>query len=119
MIRKITENRKELKEKLKEEQQNRQIAKMADDREKSSNERELEAYIKKKREEKIKLELDKIHKKQTRETWSDNSLLKSSYNILDNGKGILTGDKHIFLQKSIFLDNKIKNPVTNQRMFFK
>ena len=53
------------------------IEKMLEERQKSSNQRELEKYMKDQREIQIKNELDKIHKKQTKENWKGSNLLKS------------------------------------------
>jgi len=105
------ENKKEFKQKVTDAQQERRIEKTLNDREKSSNERELEKYMKQQRELRIKDELDRIHQKQTKENWKG-SMSKEKMNILKN-------DKPILKEKNIFLDNKSKNPMTQRRMYFK
>jgi len=117
----MSENKKELKEKFKEAQQNLKVQTMLEEREKSSNQRELEGYLKKEREKLISEQLEKIHKKQTRDNWKGESILKSQTNILkgDKKRSVLNGNKKMFNQKNIFLDNKTKIPLTGQEMFFK
>lgn len=112
VIRKMGENKKRVKEKFREAQEDRKIEKMLTEREKSSDQRELEKYYKDQREKQIKHELDKIHKKQTRENWKGNNLLKGGTNILKN-------DKPILKEKNIFLDNKTNIPfMKEEAMFF-
>ena len=74
----------------------RKINRILDEREKSSNERELERYYKEQREKMIKLKLDKIRKQRKRELLigslgdktnifkNHNSILKQDYSILNN-----------------------------------
>ena len=113
VIRKMGEKKKLTKLKFKEAQENMKIEKMLEERQKSSNERELEKYMKDQREKQIKCELDKIHHKQNKENWKGNNLLKSQTNILKN-------DRPILKEKNIFMDNKIDNPFLNGGgMFFK
>ena len=109
LVRKMGERKKITKEKFKEAQENMKIEKMLEDRSKSSNERELESYMKKEREKKIKEELDIIHRKQNHENWKGTNMLKQK-SILTNDRPILK-EKNIFKkQKNMFLDNKINNP---------
>ncbi|HDK42074.1 MAG TPA: hypothetical protein ENG87_01740 [Candidatus Pacearchaeota archaeon] len=113
------EDKREFKEKFKEAQQKLKVQGMLEEREKSSNQRELERYLKQQREKRIKMELDKIHKKQKKEMWEGQNILKSQTSILKEGKSILTNDRPILGQKNIFLDNKSNNPITKKRLFFK
>lgn len=74
----------------------RKINRILNEREKSSNERELERYYKEQREKMIKLKLDKIRKQRKRELLigslgdktnifkNHNSILKQDYSILNN-----------------------------------
>jgi len=112
-IRRMGERKKITKEKFKEAQENMKIEKMLNERAKSSNERELEKYMKDQRELQIKCELDKIHKKQNHENWKGNNPLKSQTSILKN-------DRPILKEKNIFLDNKSNIPfMKSEAMFFK
>ena len=112
-IRRMGERKKITKEKFKEAQENQKIEKMLTERAKSSNERELEKYMKDQRELQIKCELDKIHKKQNHENWKGNNPLKSQTSILKN-------DRPILKEKNIFLDNKSNIPfMKSEAMFFK
>ena len=56
LIRNSREDKNEFKRKLKDEQDSRRIKNILDEREKSSNQRELERYMKEKNEEHIKIE---------------------------------------------------------------
>lgn len=112
IIRKYSENKKMKTEKFKEMQEDAQLQKMLLERQKSSNERELENYYKKVRENQIKKELDVIRKQQTREAWSGDNFLK--------GKYMFKSDRSILKDKNIFVDDKNKVPLTNKKgMFFK
>jgi hypothetical protein len=117
VIRRMANKKSERSEKFKQMEEDYRLNKMLMDRQKSSNERELEGYMKKKREENIKRQLDMIHKKQTSDAWSNHSILKSS-NILKEDKKIMADDRPILHQKNIFLDNKTKIPLSGNEMFF-
>jgi len=118
IIRRMANKKSERSEKFKQMEEDYRLNKMLMDRQKSSNERELESIMKKRREDNIKQQLDSIHKQQTKDTWSDHSILKSS-NILKEDKKIMRDDKPILHQKNIFLDNKTKIPLTGNEMFFR
>ena len=109
-IRRFTGRNDELKAKMAEVAQNRKVEKTLDDREKSSNERELESHINEAREAHIKEQLDIIRKKKQHEHWTGNNLLKS-------GTSILHEDSPILKQKNIFKGNK--NIFKEKGMFFK
>jgi len=113
MLSKMSENKSEFKAKLKQAQEDLKIQKTIEERAKSSNERELERYMKEQRELKIKNELDKIHKTNNSEMWKSKNL------ILGQKTTILKDDRPILMEKNIFLDNKTKVPITNKGMFFK
>lgn len=106
-------NKEEFKAKLKQAQEDVKIQKTIEERQKSSNERELEKYMKQKREDKIKSELDKIHKQNNSEMWKSKNL------ILGEKTTILKNDRPILMEKNIFLDNKTKTPLTKERLFFR
>ena len=111
MIRKLGENKKALRERMNEVQQERKIQKVLDGREKSSNQRELERHIRDAKEADIKKQLDEIRTQKNHENWKGNNF---------KGKAtMLKDDRPMLKEKNIFLDNKSKNPMTQQRMFFK
>lgn len=102
LIKGITGNKAEFKEKYKQAEQEMKINKLLHERSLSSNERELNAYHNSKREEQIKQALDKIHKEQTKESWKPkHSILHSPHNILKNKE--TPKAKHIFLGKGTIL----------------
>ena len=92
----MSKDKKEFKDKFKQAEQDFRIQKMIEERQKSSNERELDNYIKQQREDKIKAELGKIHKKQNKELWN------SPNKILNNGTSVLRTDRPILKEKNIF-----------------
>jgi hypothetical protein len=110
-----SENKVEFKRKLKEAEEELKINKLLEERQKSSNRRELERYSREQEEEYIKNQLSKIHKKENSEMWkSKNSILKQKGNILKN-------DKPILKSKNIFKDDH-KNDIPFMKkgdMFFK
>ena len=113
IIKKFTEKRNETSEKFKFAQEERKIQQMLDDREKSANERELERYMKQKREDEIKEQLKIIHHKQDKDNWCSDSILSTKPTILNN-------DRPILKEKHIFMDKKNNIPIKNNTMgFFK
>jgi len=118
MIRKFGENKKALKERMTEVQQERKIQKILDEREKSSNERELERHINDAREANIKAQLEEIRTRKNKENWKGNNF-QGKATMLKDDRPMLK-EKNIFLnEKNTFLDNKTNNPLTQRRMFFK
>ena len=113
LLSKISENKDEFKQKLKQAQEEVKIQKTIEERQKSSNERELEKYMKQQREMKIKEQLDKIHKQNNSEMWKSKNL------ILGQKTTILKNDRPILMEKNVFLDNKTKIPVSGGRLFFR
>lgn len=95
----ILERQKAKKEKFKEMEEDYLLRKKLEDRMKSSNERELEKYLKDQREKQIKIKVDKIHKQQNHNMWHGNQILKSDYNILHDEKPILK-QQNIFKGKA-------------------
>lgn len=104
LIKGVTSDKKAFKEKYKQAEEEMKINKLLEERQLSSNERELLAYNKKMREDDIKKEVDKIHKQQTKESWKPKkTILHSDYNILKSEKPKV---KHIFMNKSNFIKSK-------------
>lgn len=110
-IKRFTEKKKEKSAKFKQMEEDYRLQKMLEDRQKSSNERELERYFKEKREENIKKQLDKIHHQQTKENW------KPTKSILDGGTPITRTDKPLLKEKNLFMNQK--NIHQGGGMFFK
>ena len=102
LLKGIKDNKSEFKEQLKEAQAQDKIQFTIAERKKSSNQRELERYMKEKEEERMKQMLDKINKKRTRDQWKSNS-------VLTKGTSILKSDKPILKEKNIFAG---KNNIT-------
>lgn len=95
----LGKDKKVLKAKFKEADQDFRVNQMVEERQKSANQRELEKYMKEKREEQIKVALDKIRKEKTQEIFTSKySVLKSEYDILKTERPILK-------EKNIFKDN--------------
>ena len=94
---------------LKEMQKEMQMQKMAEDRLKNSNERELEKYMEEERQKQIKEQLEHFRKARQEETWHGNNMFMTKDNmfkgkatmlnqdksVMDNGRGILN-DKKLF-----------------------
>lgn len=102
----------EFKERLKDIQMERKAQRIAEDREKSANERELERLIKREREDKIKEQLNKIRKKENKEMWKSNSILKEKATMMKN-------DRPILKEKNIFKHNQNLFSNQNSMGFFK
>lgn len=113
----IGKNKKEFKEKFRQAQEEHRIEKLIEEREKSSNERDLENRLERKRQERIKIELDKLRKKDNEEMW------KPKINILSSDKmNLLKDDRPILKEKNIFMENeKTRIPFTRggENQFFK
>jgi hypothetical protein len=106
MIRRLGENKKELKQRMTEAQQERKIQKILDEREKSSNERELERHMRDAREAQIKRQLEAIRNKKNHENWKGNNF---------KGKAtMLKDDRPMLKEKNIFLDDKTQTPMTGK-----
>ncbi len=117
LVKGMGENKKELKAKFKEAQQELKIRTMIEERSKSANQRELERYVKEANEKAIKEQLDKIHKKQNAENWKGQSILKGQKSILHEDTKILENDRPILGNKNIFLDNKSDIPLSKKKLF--
>ncbi len=117
LLKGMSEDKKEVKLKFKEAQQNEKVQHMLEERKKSANQRELEKYVKDQKEKEIKKVLDKIHKKQNADAWKGKSILKNQKNILHEDKKVFSNDKSILKQKNIFLDHKSNNPITRKETF--
>ena len=97
---KNSEEKAEFKEKLKNAQQESKINRLIEERQKSSNRRELERYIKEQEEMKIKQTLDQIRKKNNKEMWKSENL------ILAQPATMLNEDRPILKEKNIFHNNQ-------------
>ena len=84
-------------ERVKEIVEERRAQRIAEQREKPSNERELERFYEEKRQEMIKKELEKYRKQRQRESWSSN-MLNKEYMFKDK--------RPILKERNIFRNNK-------------
>ena len=119
LIKGMGEDKKEIKSKFKEAQQNQKVQRMLEEREKSSNQRFLERHIKEQREVKIKEAVDKINMQHTKDSWKSKNIFKGHKSILHEDTKVLENDRPILGQKNIFLDNKFQIPLAPKGMFFK
>jgi len=96
MLKKLggSENKQALKQRMIEAQQERKVKKVLDEREKSSNERELERIMRDRREEAIKLKLQEIRAKETKANWKGKNI-KGEATILKEDRPMLR-EKNIF-----------------------
>jgi hypothetical protein len=97
------------KHRFKEMQEEHTLQKKLEQRQKNSNERELERYFEEERQRRMKIQLDNIHKKQRDEFWHDDSIL--------NQKNVFTGGESILNQPSLLKQEG--NILKNQNMFFR
>ena len=119
VLKNMGKDKSEFKRKYKEAEEQLKIENRLTERSKSANERELERYMKENHEAEIKRQLDIIHKKQNKDNWKSNSILKGQTSILKEDKKILSSGSSGMLKKSAFLDNKTRVPITKQQLFFK
>lgn len=119
VIKRWGEKNKEKSDKFKEMEEDYRLRKMLEDRQKSSNERELERYYKKQKEESIKKQVEEIHKQQNKESWKGKNLFGGKCTILKEDKKILSNDRPILHKKNMFLDNKTLSPMTKEELFFR
>ncbi len=103
MVRNWKERNSEKSEKFKQMQEDDRLQTMLEERKKSSNERELQRYYRKLREDDIKKQVDAIHKKQSKESWRGKQMFNGKCTILKSDKNVLTNDNSMFNSKSIFL----------------
>lgn len=109
LIKGIGQDKKVIKEKLKDAEQDRKVQKILDEREKSSNHRELERFMHEKEEERITNTLKKIRKQKDREVWhGKHQILKSDCNILDNDRPLLK-EKNVFKNNKRIFSRKLNN----------
>jgi len=119
LIKRISQKKSERSQKFKELEEDYHLQKMLEERQKSSNQRELERYMKENHENNIKRQLDIIRKVKTQEAWKDSSILKGGNKILDTNNDMLKNDTPMLQQKNIFMEHKTKPLMTNKSMFFK
>ncbi len=111
-IRKFSEKKNMKSQKFKDMEEDYRLNKMLEDRQKSSNRRELERHFKESEEKDIKMQLDMIRKQKNKESWKGNNLMK--------GNSMLKDDRPILKEKNIFVDNRNDVPLTKKKeMFFK
>jgi hypothetical protein len=102
----IVEKRREKKLQLKQMEEQVRMEKLVEEKQKSSNERELERFLKEKRENAIKKQLDAFRKERQKQMWRDNKILSGKMpsgkpTMLKNDRPILK-EKNIFVNKNMF-----------------
>lgn len=97
MIKEYLQRIKERKQRLKDAQDDYNIQKKITERQKSSNERELEKFKEEDRQERIKNELNKYRKRQTTNLYYNSGILNNNKNLFKNDD-----DHNIMKQKNIF-----------------
>jgi hypothetical protein len=122
IVRKMKGNKSDFKNKLKNAEENLKIDNALMERQKSSNQREVERYFKEQEEKEYKKMLDKIRKERNEENWKSKDLiLAQKTTMLKTDRPILK-EKNLFKnKKNLFIDNKNKVPLQNKRegMFFR
>jgi hypothetical protein len=114
LIKGVSGEKTEFKQKLKEAEMDMKINKSLEEKSKSANKRELERYIKEKEESDIKVALEKIRKQQTKENW------KGTHKLLGGKANMMKTDRPILKEKNIFVDKRNDIPFTKKGdMFFK
>lgn len=109
-IRKWSDKKREKSDSFKKMQEQDRLEEMLLERKKSANRRELEKHMRDQEEAEIKRQLDIIHKKQNKDNWKSNSILKG-------GSSILKNDKPILREKNIFKNNKSNMLVNSEGLF--
>lgn len=86
-------------ERFKEMEREMRFQKKLEDRQKSSDEREVEAFLEKRRQEQLHNQVKQIHEFEKRKHWS--SGFGNSNNIFQGHKSILHEDKSEFFRSSL------------------
>jgi|TARA_R100000750_G_C2313587_1_gene83483 hypothetical protein len=98
ILARISQKRGEKKQKFQQMEEDFMLHKKLEERQKSSNERELDKYMEEAREAKIKQSLESFRNKQRDDTWRNNSMLSNQTSILKDERPILK-EKNIFMNK--------------------
>ena len=98
-------------ERLKQLQQEMKIRKMAEDRLKNSNERELEKYMEEERQKSIKKNLEEFRKARQEETWHGQNIFMTKDNMFKGKATMLQNNDKLLKMKS--------NNLSKGGMFFK
>ena len=91
---------------FKELEQEMKIQKMLEERQKPSNERELERFYEEERQKQIKVNLEEFRKKQQDETWHSNNILSQKNIFKEHGATMLKDNKKMLHDKSNILHDK-------------
>jgi uncharacterized protein YjaZ len=105
LVKKWKDNKSATSQKFKEMQEDDRLQTMLEERKKSSNQRELESYYRRLQEDDIKAKLEKIRKKQTKESWKGKQMFNGKCTILKNGKSVLSNDNSILKQSNSFISS--------------
>lgn len=99
MIKELLEKLKQKKARMNDAEEEVKIQRVIQQKQKNSNERELESYLEEERQKRIKKSLDFYRKKRLNEYWSGNSIMKNNKKMLNN----LPKQKNLFGGKSSIL----------------
>jgi len=103
LLGKSSRDKSKFKARLKQAQDEDKIERIITERAKSSNQREVERYIRENEEKEYKKILDKVRKKNNSDMWSSKENM-----ILKKEKSILKDDRPILKEKNIFMGKKKK-----------
>ena len=106
LVKKWKEKNNVKSEKFKEMEEDYRLQKMLEDRQKSSNERQLEKYFKKQREDAIAKQVKAINDKQTKASWKEKSCYGGKGTMLKSDKNMMDAGNSILKQKNIFKSNR-------------
>lgn len=88
------------------------VMRTLEERQKSSNRRELERDFREEEEAEIKRQLEIRRKRRNQEQWKSNTMLGKQ-------KSILKDDRPILKEKNIFMNNKNTSKLKKQERMFK
>ena len=104
IMEKFGEKGKRRKEMIRDLDEQVRIQKLVEDRQKSSNERELERFMKENREEHIKVELDEVRKMRTKDIQFNHNPLNVK-NITNHTDWEVLKERNLFKGKSSMFSN--------------
>jgi len=91
-ISKFSKDKVETKRKFKDIEEDFELHRRLEEKQKSANERELEKFVEEEREAKIKNELSKYRKKAKTDLWTSNSIFGAKTTMLENNSHMMDSD---------------------------
>lgn len=101
MLQDFLQRWKERRQKFKDAQEEQNIQRKLQERQLSSNERELNGYLKEEREKQIKNAVEQFRKKKNDELWHKNVIKQK--NLFKGQKSIMRNDRKQLRQRSMFM----------------